>query len=368
MADYTQNTNFAAKDSLTTGDPEKIILGADFDGEFAELESVSSSKEDKSDKGAVSGYCGLDANQLVGTQAEAGSGGNLPFATEAAGGIAELASTAETTALTNDTKIVTPLGVGSVFAAPPALGSGTPAAVAASTLSSSGLATLASLAVTVNATVGGTLGVTGVLSTTAAANLAAASTIASNEIWHAGNDGAGSGLDADTVDAVQLSGLVQTSRTLTAGSAMSGGGSLAANRTFAVELSGLTQIEGNALAASDEFLVRGGGSNKAMRYQDSGLKVNAAISTVKTFADNEMNQVWQLSGATDRAWDMDTGVGVQGNFIVLIQTGAGSIDLSGGTATINTAVGDFSRTQDSVVVGICTATSVWTFYGDMAAS
>jgi hypothetical protein len=34
-------------------------------------------------------------------------------------------------------------------------------------------------------------------------------TDAGNKFWHAGNDGAGSGLDADTVDGVQLTGLVQ---------------------------------------------------------------------------------------------------------------------------------------------------------------
>ena len=32
----------------------------------------------------------------------------------------------------------------------------------------------------------------------------------SNEVWHAGNDGSGSGLDADTVDGIQLSGLIRS--------------------------------------------------------------------------------------------------------------------------------------------------------------
>ena len=33
--------------------------------------------------------------------------------------------------------------------------------------------------------------------------------VGGNEVWHAGNDGSGSTLDADTVDGVQLSGLLQ---------------------------------------------------------------------------------------------------------------------------------------------------------------
>ena len=54
-------------------------------------------------------------------------------------------------------------------------------------------------------------------------------------VWHHGNDGAGSGLDADLLDGVQGSGYVQTSRTFTAGDGLTGGGNLTANRTFAVD-------------------------------------------------------------------------------------------------------------------------------------
>jgi hypothetical protein len=38
-----------------------------------------------------------------------------------------------------------------------------------------------------------------------------------NTVWHAGNDGAGSGLDADTVDGIQASALVQTTGTQSVG-------------------------------------------------------------------------------------------------------------------------------------------------------
>lgn len=46
MSNYTQNTNFAAKDSLPTGNPEKTILGADIDGEFSEIATMSATKID----------------------------------------------------------------------------------------------------------------------------------------------------------------------------------------------------------------------------------------------------------------------------------------------------------------------------------
>ena len=33
MANYTKTTNFTAKDALTSGDPAKVIKGAEFDVE-----------------------------------------------------------------------------------------------------------------------------------------------------------------------------------------------------------------------------------------------------------------------------------------------------------------------------------------------
>ena len=49
MSDYTQITDFSVKDGLTTGDSEKIILGADFDGEFSAISSAIATKYDSGD-------------------------------------------------------------------------------------------------------------------------------------------------------------------------------------------------------------------------------------------------------------------------------------------------------------------------------
>lgn len=46
MTSYNPLTDFSVKDGLTTGNPEKIILGADFDGEFAAIASAMDSKFD----------------------------------------------------------------------------------------------------------------------------------------------------------------------------------------------------------------------------------------------------------------------------------------------------------------------------------
>ena len=40
MANYTKTTNFTAKDALTSGDPAKVIKGAEFDVEFNNLSTA----------------------------------------------------------------------------------------------------------------------------------------------------------------------------------------------------------------------------------------------------------------------------------------------------------------------------------------
>jgi len=47
MANYSKSTNFAVKDSLTTGDPNKIVSGTEIDTEFNGISSMSSTKIDK---------------------------------------------------------------------------------------------------------------------------------------------------------------------------------------------------------------------------------------------------------------------------------------------------------------------------------
>lgn len=102
MSNYNQITDFSAKDSLSSGDPAKVIRGADVDAELDAISTAITSKEDSANKGAADGYCGLDSSGLVDPT-------DLPQATATAIGAAEIATQAETDAQTNDTKMVTPL-------------------------------------------------------------------------------------------------------------------------------------------------------------------------------------------------------------------------------------------------------------------
>jgi predicted P-loop ATPase/GTPase len=44
MSNYTKTTAFTAKDSLLTGNPAKIIKGAEFDIEFDNIQTANNSK------------------------------------------------------------------------------------------------------------------------------------------------------------------------------------------------------------------------------------------------------------------------------------------------------------------------------------
>ena len=47
MSNYVKTTNFASKDSLPSGDPSKIVKGAEIDTEFNNLATASATKADK---------------------------------------------------------------------------------------------------------------------------------------------------------------------------------------------------------------------------------------------------------------------------------------------------------------------------------
>ena len=65
MSNYTKTTNFAAKDALTPGDPNKKIYGTAHDTEYNNIATAVASKEDANNKGAVNGYASLDSSTKV---------------------------------------------------------------------------------------------------------------------------------------------------------------------------------------------------------------------------------------------------------------------------------------------------------------
>lgn len=170
---------------------------------------------------------------------------------------------------------------------------------------------------------------------------------------------------------------------ITAGNGLTGGGSIAASRTVnvgagegvaanandvALDIASLTQMAGSAVASTDEFLVydASAAEHKTIPYNRAGF-VSYSSSSAKTFDSAGINAVHELTGSTDRAFTLNTGVGEAGNWIGLVQTGTGSIQING-TSTVNSANGLFTRTANSVAILWCLSTDVWVMFGDTATS
>lgn len=67
MSNYSQITAFTPKDSLTTGNPAKIIKGADFDAEFASISTAIASKIDSTTLDQVNNTSDATKNAAVAT-------------------------------------------------------------------------------------------------------------------------------------------------------------------------------------------------------------------------------------------------------------------------------------------------------------
>ena len=62
MSNYNKATNFAVKDTLTSGDPDKVVSGAEIDNEFNSIASAVTSKADKVSSATTDNFAALDAN------------------------------------------------------------------------------------------------------------------------------------------------------------------------------------------------------------------------------------------------------------------------------------------------------------------
>lgn len=67
MSDYTKTTNFTAKDNLASGNPSKLILGADHDTEYDNIATAVATKANKVSSAVLNDMLKMDANgDLVG--------------------------------------------------------------------------------------------------------------------------------------------------------------------------------------------------------------------------------------------------------------------------------------------------------------
>ena len=66
MANYTKTTNFTAKDALTSGDPAKVIKGAEFDVEYNNIQTAVNSKVN-TNNGTLTGTTTANTVNVTGT-------------------------------------------------------------------------------------------------------------------------------------------------------------------------------------------------------------------------------------------------------------------------------------------------------------
>jgi len=62
MSNYNKSTNFAVKDTLTSGDPDKVVSGAEIDNELNSIASAVTSKADKVAAATTDNIATLDAS------------------------------------------------------------------------------------------------------------------------------------------------------------------------------------------------------------------------------------------------------------------------------------------------------------------
>lgn len=182
MSNYVKTVDFAAKDALPTGNPNKIARGTQVDTELNNIATAIATKEDATNKAQAGGYASLGFDgfvpdaQISTTIPRLNQNNTFTGATQTLSATSPKIVLNETGAGTDAKNWVTRLSSGTW---------------ALSTATDAAPSTAISNAITISRT-GTTVGIINLLGTAVQVN--------GNAIWHTGNDGPSSGLDADTVD------------------------------------------------------------------------------------------------------------------------------------------------------------------------
>lgn len=341
MTDYTKITDFAAKDALPSGNASKIATGTEIDDELDAIAVAIATKYDSTDRGVNNGIAALDSNGDV-------PAAQLPAASTTAQGAAELATSAEAITGTDTGRVVTPSALQAV------LDQNAGVLNDISGLSDPGGDRIGfwddSASTFTWLTAGTNLSISGTTISAPTATL------------------------ESSINHDNLTGFVgnehinHTSVTLTAGVGLSGGGDISTNRSFALDISTgeLSAITASGLSQSqDGFLVDNNGTPNRMAYSAGGVIVNTVTGTSDTLATSDINTFIEYTNGSAVTVTLNNGVGATGNFIIIKQSGGGQVTING-TATVETAVGQSTRTQHSVIVLVCIASNTWALYGDTA--
>jgi hypothetical protein len=192
MSNYVKITDFAIKDTLPTGNPNKVASGTQVDAEFEAIETAIATKEDTANKNLANGYAGLDSNSDIADSQVPDTIPRLNLANiftgaQSISNTSPLLSLRETDGPSDEKNWVFYAAGGNLR-----FGLATDAAPTSDAASWLDVGRTGTGTVTINFS-GSTFTKDG------------------STIWHAGNDGSGSGLDADTVDGSHASAFAASS-------------------------------------------------------------------------------------------------------------------------------------------------------------
>lgn len=426
MTDYARAnsggaTHFGDKDSLSSGDADKVIVGSQFDTEFNAIVTAIASKLETSDFASQAQAEGLtldtvlitphtlndvlvdnagmakDIQQLADPLAD-----RLLFWDNSAKAAALLTvstglTLSGTTLTSNDSAIVHDNLSG--FVADEHVAHSGVTLTAGSGLTGGGTIA-ASRTFNVGAGTGITVNADDValdtantrnvdhsaITFTAGNGLTGGGTLAANRSFAVG---AGTGItvgatsistDDSAIVHDNLSGFVADEHvahsgvTMTAGTGLTGGGTIAASRTFNLDISGLTNMDISETAPTDSVLVNDGGTMKQLDIQDMGVRVVDASAGDQTFALGDANTV-QYVDATTRTFTVPANATVAfpvGAIIYVASIGAGEVTIDPASGvTLNSIVAQSSTANRTVLAGgmaalIKMGADDWNIAGDIS--
>ncbi len=318
MSDYTQQIDFSAKDSLLTGDANKVAKGADIDTELALISTAIATKLDSSTS-SISGY------SAIATQAQSEAG-------------------------TDNTVIITPLRAEQHMAAWAAENDAMIADIHALDLSADAILGW-------DQSAGAAIGFT--LTDELEFNL---TTIRPKSTM------AGDGISAS-------SGILS----LTAQSVSSTVPISIASGVLGWDSGSIAELDGASVSQSaDGFLLDDAGVLKVVPYDQMGILILTA-DAAQTFALTDANTMNVLTGSTNRIWTIPANSSVAftiGTVIICQNSGTGDLTITADTGVTMDSIfntGGSTATSDRVFDGgtavlIKTASDTWSLAGDIADS
>ncbi len=318
MSDYSLQATWSTKDALATGQALKAISATELGTEFSAISTAIATKLDSDD----------------------------------------FASQAEAEALTSDVKIITPHSLNDVLVA----NAGALGDIQALTDPGSDQILFwdDSDSAIEFLTIGDGLAIT-------ANDLAVVSTIAGAGLtWTSGVAavGAGNGITVNANDVALTDAAATASNPIDISSG-----------TVDLDITALTNIEGSALAATDELVVDDGGTPKALAIQDIGFRIQTG-QTTQTLAANDMNSIMIFTGTATLTLDENATVDIPlGVPVVLVMDHATqTLTVQADTSVTLQSVfhpGGTANASDTVSAGgmavlVQVETDVWQISGDIA--